>query len=275
MLLFVPSPCPGWRLADSGQGCPSGAQVGSYAGRRGGDAKVTGRAAVDVVAAVADGTVAKHLLTASARVATAAPLVTGSRLEAELALRSRSRDLFVFDPDVVDPSAALAMQVGGLPRLVAWLGVRSPGRTADLLDAGVEEVLDASMTEVEMAARLRRVARGGSVPVVSHGLTLGELRVDARRRVATWRERSLGLTPREVEVLQVLVAGAGLTVGREVIYRQVWRWSMPRGDRTVDVNVKRLRDKLAAAAVPARIVSEPGVGYRLAVMADSEVVTGL
>lgn len=234
-----------------------------------------GRRPVDAVVALSQGRATRNLLRCLATVTTTVPLVTASRFEAELALRSRSRDLFVFDPDVVDPSAALAMQVEGLPRLVAWLSVRSPGRTADLLDAGVEEVLDASMTEVEMAARLRRVARGGSVPVVSHGLTLGELRVDARRRVATWRERSLGLTPREVEVLQVLVAGAGLTVGREVIYRQVWRWSMPRGDRTVDVNVKRLRDKLAAAAVPARIVSEPGVGYRLAVMVDSEVVTGL
>jgi DNA-binding response OmpR family regulator len=45
---------------------------------------------------------------------------------------------------------------------------------------------------------------------------------------------------------------------------------MARGDRTVDVNVKRLRDKLAAQiGNPVAIETEPGVGYRLAVAADA------
>ena len=49
---------------------------------------------------------------------------------------------------------------------------------------------------------------------------------------------------------------------------------MARGDRTVDVNVKRLRDKLAAeVGAPATIETEPGVGYRLVVAA--EAVTAL
>ena len=79
-------------------------------------------------------------------------------------------------------------------------------------------------------------------------------------------ERPLSLTARETEVLQVLAAAHPRPVRREVVYRMVWGWAMPRGDRTVDVNVKRLRDKLR---------THPGVGYALELQGAAEVVTGL
>jgi len=217
----------------------------------------------------------KLLLPALQGVATDMPTVVGSHHDTELALRSRSRDLLVFDPAVVSIGGAVALQLEGLPKLVGWLPARSPGQTAQLLDGGAEEVLDSSMTPADLGARLRRVARSGVGLAASQRVSFEELSVDARARVATWRGQPLSLTAREIEVLQVLVAGGGATIRREVIYRQVWRWAMPRGDRTVDVNVKRVRDKLAAAGVGLRILSEPGVGYRLASMVPSEVVTGL
>lgn len=127
-----------------------------------------------------------------------------------------------------------------------------------------------------MASRLRRVARRSSGSTGSRPATCGGLEVDARLGLATWRGAPLSLSPRELEVLQVLVAAGGVTVAREVIYRQVWRWSMPRGDRTVDVNVKRLRAKLAAAGVGAQILTQAGVGYRLAAeTAETPAVTDL
>jgi len=64
-------------------------------------------------------------------------------------------------------------------------------------------------------------------------------------------------------VLLALAEAAGETVPREVIYRKVWGYSMVRGDRSVDVNVKRLRDKLEQAEVELRIRTTSGVGYRL------------
>jgi DNA-binding response OmpR family regulator len=76
----------------------------------------------------------------------------------------------------------------------------------------------------------------------------------------------LQLTPRERDVLHALAAAQGATVRREVLYRLVWGYAMARGDRTVDVNVKRLRDKLAAAVgAPLTIETEQAVGYRLTV----------
>ena len=61
---------------------------------------------------------------------------------------------------------------------------------------------------------------------------------------------------------------------RETIYRLVWGWAMPRGDRTVDVNVKRLRAKLGKSGADAEIRTHPGVGYALEVRVAGEPVSG-
>lgn len=229
---------------------------------------------VDVVAAIRAGDrQAAGLLDIITEIAGTRPIVVHSSTETELALRGRGLDLLVFDPDVVDPAVVTAVDHALTAPIVGWLPRRSPTRVADLLDAGCDDVLDPSMASIEVAARLRRVVSRRVPHVPSRPVTLGCLYVDARLREATWDGESLALTPREVEVLQVLVAAAGQPVSREVIYRQVWRWTMPRGDRTVDVNVKRLRHKLAA--IPVEVVTAPGVGYRISVHEPDAAVTGL
>jgi DNA-binding response OmpR family regulator len=216
---------------------------------------------------------AEPLLAAASELTTGRVLVVHTAAEAGLAVRSMARDVVVADPDMW-PLKPSTDGPAAVPQRVAWLAARSSSRTAALLDAGVDEVLDASMGVSELAARLRRVVR--AAPLARPGAAaLGDLRVDARIRDASWQGQPLPLTAREIEVLQVLVAAAGATVPREVVYQQVWRWAMPRGDRTVDVNVKRLRDKLATARVPVEISTQPGVGYRVVVDAPDAAVTGL
>ena len=228
---------------------------------------------VDVLVAIRLGDrSAAGLLAAIGTVADEPPIVVRTSADAEFALRSRGRDLLIVDPAV---SALAAPGDDPGPPAVGWLSSPSSTRVAELLDAGAEDVLDPSMSEVELVARLRRVVRTRRGGLAAQPAELGALRVDARLREASWRDRPLALTPREMEVLQVLVAARGQPVAREVIYRQVWRWAMPRGDRTVDVNVKRLRDKLAAAQVPVEIVTQPGVGYGIGVRDTDPVVTGL
>lgn len=227
-----------------------------------------------VVVRAGDRLAASLLLSAVGEVAGGGrPVVVHTSAESELAVRSRTFELVVVDPDV----AALDLGSGdgrrpGL-RVVGWLTSPSSARVAALLEAGAEDVLDPTMAHVELVARLQAAVRRTG-PVSSRPAVLGGLQVDSRLRSARWHDTALALTPREVEVLQVLVAAGGRPVPRESIYRQVWRWAMPRGDRTVDVNVKRLRGKLAAAGVPVEIATQPGVGYRVRVLDDDPVATG-
>jgi DNA-binding response OmpR family regulator len=129
------------------------------------------------------------------------------------------------------------------------------------------------MGEQELRGRLRRIverAPAGRPAVVA----VGELSIDPAHGEARWRGAELMLTPREREVLHVLAAAEGKAVRREVIYREVWGYTMARGDRSVDVNVKRLRDKLAGTAGgEVEIKTLPGVGYRLELAGRAQPVT--
>jgi DNA-binding response OmpR family regulator len=147
--------------------------------------------------------------------------------------------------------------------LIAWLPRPSTDLAADLLVSGADEVLVSTMGRRELVARLRRVVgRGGGIPAPA--AEWEGVEVDLAHGEVAWRGQRVALTRREREVLHVLVTARGRPVRREDIYRQVWGFSMARGDRSVDVNVKRLRDKLAALSdARVAVTTQPGVGYRL------------
>ena len=178
--------------------------------------------------------------------------------EAELAWRSGRIDVVVSGLEV----AQLRRRLDTVP-VAMWLPTASTMAAAEALEAGADEVLHAGMGDRELAARIAALARrtiAGAAPA-----ELGPLLVDREHGEATWHGRRLALTVRERDVLYELARAGGATVRREAIYRAVWGYAMARGDRSVDVNVKRLRDKLAAEiGAPVSIETEPGVGYRLA-----------
>jgi DNA-binding response OmpR family regulator len=133
---------------------------------------------------------------------------------------------------------------------------------ADAYAAGADELMLPGMGVREPTARLYPLAR--RAPAGEAALTVGPLVVDRDRGEASWHGRRLHLTARERGVLHALASHHGSAVRREAIYRAVWGYAMTRGDRSVDVNVKRLRDKLAEqVGPPLAIETEPGVGYRL------------
>jgi DNA-binding response OmpR family regulator len=185
--------------------------------------------------------------------------------EAELAARTGRLDAVVFDGLGEWTVGELRRRLPGIP-LAAWLGEHSDEGVAALLGAGVDDVLHRGMGAREQGARMAALAE--RLPRPEATILAGPLRVDRERGEASWHGRRLPLTQRERDVLHTLVEAQGETVRREVLYRRVWGYAMARGDRAVDVNVKRLRDKLAREiGAPVTIETEPGVGYRLVVAA--------
>ena len=194
--------------------------------------------------------------------------------EAEHLVSVGGCEVLVFDTALLDDELLRRFRRRHPDRaLVAWLDTSSSARAADLLEGGADEVLDGTMSDRELRARLL-AARNGSGRSAT-AVQAGPLRVDAAHGDASWDGRELLLSRREREVLHVLAEAAGRTVRRDVLYRQVWGYTMARGDRSVDVNVKRLRDKLAAAGTAVQIATQPGIGYRLEVVEREAAVTGL
>ena len=119
----------------------------------------------------------------------------------------------------------------------------------------------------ELIARVEAVVRRRrrSNEIASEPVMIGELALVPGDYQATVGDTALELTRREFELLELLAAGAGKVHAREEIYERVWGYAMVRGDRSVDVYVRKLRQKLESASPGWRYVhTHFGVGYRFA-----------
>lgn len=183
---------------------------------------------------------------------------------AELQLRRGGVDVAV----VCASGLPLVRRVSPATPAAVWLGTASSDGVAAALAAGADEVLHEGMGSRELLARTEALAR--RVAAAPTAVSFGALTIDQHLGEATWAGERLALTRRERQLLHALASAGGTTIRREALYRDVWGYAMVRGDRTVDVNVRRLRAKLAGVS-NLRIVTEPSVGYRL----EGDAVTKL
>ncbi len=125
-----------------------------------------------------------------------------------------------------------------------------------------------AIARIEAVSRRRRRAR----PQVETGpIVAGELEIRSDRFQAFVSGNSLDLTRREFELLQLLSDSKGQVLEREAIYQRVWGYAMAHGDRSVDVFIRKLRQKLEKLSPGwGYIHTHFGVGYRF----DPEPVAG-
>jgi DNA-binding winged helix-turn-helix (wHTH) protein len=96
-------------------------------------------------------------------------------------------------------------------------------------------------------------------------INAGEVEIRSDRFQAFVGERSIDLTRREFELIELLAAAEGRVLEREEIYSRLWGYTMVRGDRSVDVFVRKLRQKLEKASPKWRYIhTHFGIGYRFA-----------
>jgi DNA-binding response OmpR family regulator len=115
---------------------------------------------------------------------------------------------------------------------------------------------------VEVLARRRR---RNSARTEHRPVNAGEVEIRTDRFQAYVRGTSLELTRREFELIELLACAEGRVLEREEIYSRLWGYSMVRGDRSVDVFVRKLRQKLEKASPDWRYIhTHFGIGYRFA-----------
>ena len=127
-----------------------------------------------------------------------------------------------------------------------------------------------------MEAVLRRHRRR-ELPALDAPTNVGELTIRPDLHQAYVGEASVELTAREFEILHLL-SQSDRVLRREEVYERVWGYAMAHGDRSVDVFVRKLRQKLRGASPRwSYIHTHFGVGYRFAPQPDDGVeapVTG-
>jgi DNA-binding response OmpR family regulator len=136
------------------------------------------------------------------------------------------------------------------------------------LRAGADDWITKPCHPEELIARIQAVLRrrrAGEIPVQDAIIEAGELAIRPDRFDAYVRGEPAGLSRKEYELLHQLAAVDGRVLEREEIYQRVWGYTMARGDRSVDVFVRKLRQKLEHVSPHWRYVhTHFGVGYRFA-----------
>ena len=130
------------------------------------------------------------------------------------------------------------------------------------LDLGADDYITKPFSPKEALARIRAVLRRSERSVDGPDtLADGVLRIDVGARRAEVSGRELSLTRKEFDLLVELIRRRGRVLTRERLLETVWGYDYPGETRTVDVHVRRLRQKLGTP-VDERVETVVGVGYR-------------
>jgi two-component system KDP operon response regulator KdpE len=193
--------------------------------------------------------------------------------EALSAFEAARPDLILLDLGLPDLDGASVVRRVRAEATTPILIVSARDREEDkvsALEAGADDYVIKPFGMGELLARIHALLRRAAGPAADDTgvVTLGALRLDPSRREVTVSGRAVHLTPREYEVLKVLVAHAGHLVTHGRLLRAVWGTNYGDEAHYVHVYVSQIRRKLANADPEGRLgeflVAEPGVGYRVA-----------
>jgi DNA-binding response OmpR family regulator len=187
-------------------------------------------------------------------------------LDGESALQRASvygYDVIVLDRDLPgvhgDRVCQTLVEQGGRARVLMLTASAGIEDRVVGLSLGADDYLPKPFAFAELVARIRALARRAQ-PAIPPVMACGDLRLDPAQRVAHRAGRRLDLSPKELSVLELLLAARGAVVSPEQLLERAWDSEADPFSNVVKVTISRLRRKLGE---PTIIETVPGAGYRI------------
>jgi two-component system, OmpR family, alkaline phosphatase synthesis response regulator PhoP len=183
-------------------------------------------------------------------------------------LHAGSHDIVILDlqlPGLDGLSLCAELRRDKRTRALPVIMLTARGDEADRvvgLEVGADDYVVKPFSPKELVARVRALMRrlqrgdGDEAPLV-----LGALEIDDARHTVRWEGQLVHLTAKEFALLLALVEANGRVLTRQSLLERVWGYSYAEGTRTVDVHVRRLREKLPGMAD--RLITVKSLGYRV------------
>lgn len=182
------------------------------------------------------------------------------------------REALATAPDLV----VLDLNLPGLDGLEVLAGLRhgnSPARVIILtargevenrvkgLKAGADDYLSKPFSLDELVARIEALGRRAATPTAADLLRVADLQMDVQHRKVMRGGKPVGLSPREFDVLQVLMQEPGRVFSRTELCERVWQRDHQYDTRTVEIFIARLRKKVDIGFSAPLIQTLRSVGY--------------
>lgn len=131
------------------------------------------------------------------------------------------------------------------------------------LHAGADDYLAKPFSMDELVARIEALGRRGATPTAADLLKVADLHMDVLRRRVTRAGKAIALSPREFDVLQVLMQEPGRAFSRTELCERVWQRDHEYDTRTVEIFITRLRKKVDTGFTAPLIHTLRAVGYTI------------
>ena len=176
-------------------------------------------------------------------------------------------DLIVLDlnlPGLDGLSVLAALSEAGNPARIIILTARGEvDQRVKGLNAGADDYMAKPFSMDELVARIEALGRRGATPTAADLLEVGDLHMDVHNRRVARSGKAVSLTPREFDLLQVLMQEPGRVFSRTELCERVWQRNHQYDTRTVEIFITRLRKKVDSGFPAPLIHTLRTVGYTI------------
>jgi two-component system, OmpR family, alkaline phosphatase synthesis response regulator PhoP len=198
-------------------------------------------------------------------------LIAENGVEGLALVRQESPDLVILDlmlPDLDGLSVCKQLQADKQTRLIPIIILTAKSDEADRvlgLEMGADDYVIKPFSPRELVARVRAVLRRNGTGDDDNReiIEISEIRMILMQHLVVVRRKKVELTPKEFELLKIFISNPGRVFTRDYLLESLWGYEYLGDTRTVDVHVRRLRQKIELdPANPVYIETVRRIGYR-------------